>query len=348
VRVLVTGHRGYIGSVLTAVLRHARFDVVGLDCQLYGDCGFGRVADGTPSFDLDIREIEFTDLLSFDAVIHLAGLPEHFHGEFDDATIEEVNLQGTLRLAECCKQAQVGRFVFASSCAVYGRNPGDLQTEESLAQPITPYARCKLECERLLAQLADTTFAPVLLRLGTIYGVSPRLRLDTVVNDFVASAVTRARIDLKTDGRAWRPLIHVEDAARAFASALTAPDPAVRNQIINVAATEQNIRIIDLADLIAEIVPGTTRSAPPALFDARSYRVDGSKLGRQFPHLQLRWSLAQGIRQLRDAISASALSPSLWRSDRFRRVMRLQSLVERGELSPRLFRQLPESIQGKP
>ena len=340
-RVLVTGHRGYIGSVVAEVLRHARFDVVGLDCDLYGACGFGRVAEETPSFDLDVREVEFTDLLSFDAVVHLAALPECFGPELDPALVEEVNLHGTLRLAECCKQAQVSRFLFASSCAVYGRDPGDLQNEESPTAPLTAYARSKLECERLLSQLADSTFSPVFLRCATVYGMSPRLRLDTVVNDFVASAVARGRIDMQTEGRAWRPLVHVEDLARTFAAALTAPDDSVRSQVLNVAATDQNHRIIDVADLVAELVPGCTRADAPGVFDRRSYRVDGSKLARTLPKLSLRWTLEQGIRQLRDAFASAALTPSAWRGERFRRVMRLQSLIERGELDATLRQSRP-------
>jgi nucleoside-diphosphate-sugar epimerase len=321
---------------MVKVLQHARFEVVGLDCDLYGDVSFGRSSDDTPTYDIDIRDVEFTDLLSFDAVVHLAALPECFQGELRDETTEEVNLDGTLRLAECCKQAQVPRFLFASSCAVYGREPGMLQNETSATAPLTTYARCKLEAERILAQLSDDEFCPAFLRSGTIYGVSPRLRLDTAVNDFVGSAVARDRIDLKTEGRAWRPFVHVEDLCRAFAAVLLAPTEMVRNQVFNVVPPDENHRVIEVADLVAELIHGCRRGGAPTVPDSRSYRVDGAKLLRTLPNFSYRWALEQGIRQLREALSASGLSPGQWRGERYRRLLRLQSLVERGELDHNL------------
>jgi nucleoside-diphosphate-sugar epimerase len=249
-----------------------------------------------------------------------------------DEVVEEVNLHGTLRLAECCKQAQVPRFLFASSCAVYGREPGTLQTETSPTAPLTAYAHCKLEAERLLASLSDDEFCPVFLRAGTVYGVSPRLRLDTVVNDFVGSAVSRDRIDVKTEGRAWRPLVHVEDLCRAFAAVLLAPTETVRNQVFNVVPPDQNHRVIDVADLVAELIHGCRRGPAQNTADLRSYQADGSKLLRTLPNFSYRWTLEQGIRQLREAMSASGLSPGAWRGERYRRLLRLQSLLERGEL----------------
>ncbi len=337
-RVLVTGHRGYIGAVMVNLLRHARFEVVGLDCDLYGDCSFGRTSDDTASFETDLRDIEFTDLLSFDAVVHLAALPESFGREIDPGIVEQVNLHGTLRLAECCKQAQVPRFLFASSCAVYGRNPGALQDENSPTNPLTAYARCKLECEQNLARLADSSFTPVFLRNPTVYGVSPQLRLDTVVNDFVASAVCRGRIDMQTEGRALRPFMHVEDVCRAYAAVLTAPDDAVASQVFNLACADQNTRIVELADLVTELVPGSVRADRPGVFDRRSYRVDGAKINRAIPGFAPRWTLDQGIRQLRDALTSAGLSPGVWRGERYRRVMRLQSLIEHRELDRSLHR----------
>lgn len=344
-RVLVTGHRGYIGSVVSNVLKHSRFEVVGLDCDLYGHCDFGRVADDIPSFDIDLREIEFADLLSFDAVVHLAALPEDDEGQIDPDLIEDVNFHATMRLAECCLQAQVPRFVFASTCAVYGRDGDDAVTEETTPQPITTYAKTKLACEEALSGLVRSGsgsgsrsggWSHVCLRNGTVYGVSPRMRLDTVVNDFVGSAVARGRVDMRTEGRAWRPFVHVEDVARAYAAVLTAPDEAVSGRTFNVVRSDENYRIIDVADAVVEYVGECVRSKPTSVFDKRSYRVDGTKLAEALPKLSMRWTLDQGIRQLRDAFSSNGLTPGLWRSDRFRRMLRLQSLLELGLLDSTL------------
>lgn len=337
-RVLVTGHRGYIGSVMVSVLQHARHEVVGLDCDWYGDCDFGRVRDSIPSFEMDVRDVEFTDLLSFDAVIHLAALPEDSTSPFDEALHEEINYEATVRLAECCKQADVSRFLFASTCAVYGRGGGEPRNETSSTAPITPFAAAKMRCEQELLRLADEHFAPVLLRNATVYGVSPRLRLDTVVNEFVGSAIARGRVETGADGRAWRPLMHVEDLARAYAAILMAADNVVSGQVFNVALSAENYRIMDIADCVAELVPDCTRSVGSAAPDPQSYRIDGSRLQRALPHLSWRWTLPQGIRQLRTAMLGAGLTAGEWRSDRYRRVLRLCTMLERDELDLSLRR----------
>jgi len=336
VRVLVTGHRGYIGSVLTAVLHHTRHDVIGLDCDLYTDADFGRTRDDVPSFDIDVRDVEFTDLLSFDAVIHLASLPEDFENRIDSDVADAINTEATVRLAECCKKAQVARMLFASSCAVYGFDGGELLTERSPTAPISRYAAGKLAAERELASLADTRFHVVLLRNATVYGVSPRMRLDTVVNDFVASAVARGRIDMRTNGAAWRPLMHVEDLCRAYAAVLMAPDRAVAGQIFNVVDMHANHRIIDVADQVLERVPYSGRSVADSIPDRRSYRVDGSYLTETFPNLTWRWNLDRGIAQVRDALDNAGITSGDWRSHRFRRLDHLLARLERGDLDTSL------------
>lgn len=330
-RVLVTGHRGYVGSVLTAVLRHHRFEVFGLDCDLYRGCDFGRTHDPAPGFELDLRQVEFTDLLSFDAIVHLASLPEGLHGNEAKALLDEVNIQATIRLAECARRAQVGRFLFASSCAVYGRGGGWLD-EESTPRPLTPYAQSKLTCEQALTELADESFRVLHLRNATVYGVSPRLRLDICVNDFVGAGVTRGRIVMQTAGRAWRPLIHVEDLCRAYALLLKAPDDVWSQQrVINVADEAANMRIIDLADAVSEEIPQCARVPVEDVLDVRSYRVRTQRLHSMLPSFTCRWTLRHGIRQLRMAMTAAGLTLSDWRSDRFRRAARLESLIEHGE-----------------
>ena len=337
-RVLVTGNQGYVGAVMNNVLHNARFDVVGLDCDWYRDCDFGRVRDIVPSFGHDLRDVEFTDLLSFDAVVHLAALSDDPLGHMNPQLTDEINCAATVRLAECCKKAQVSRFLFASTCSVYGRGGGGPVDEHRTGRGLSPYAESKLRCERELTRLADSSFSPIILRNATVYGVSPRLRLDLVVNDFVASAVTTGRVTMRTVGSAWRPLVHVEDLARVYTAVLMAPAEIVHGEIFNVVPADHNYRVVDLADTVTEHVPPSTRATPEDVFDERSYRVDGSKLHRTFPELCFRWNLPKGIRQLRDALTNAGLTAGDWRSDRYRRVLRLLRLLESGELGVDLRR----------
>lgn len=335
-RVLVTGHRGYIGSVLVGVLKNARCDVVGLDCDFYADCDFGRVQDGVPSFDIDVRDIEFTDLLSFDAVIHLADLPEAASSGLDPNLVGDITEQATLRLAECCKRADVSRLLFASSCSVYGRAGGALLDEDGRVDPISAHAAAKLRCERALLPMADASFAPVVLRNAMTYGVSSRMRLDLPVNDLVASALVTGKAALNSDGRAWKPLIHVEDLARAYASALTADADIVRGRVFNVVSSDENHRMITVADLVTELVPWCSRSTARFTFDEPSCRIDGSRFAEAFPKFEFRWTLPDGIRQLRNALTGAGLTPGEWRSDRYRRVLQLETLLDQGRITSSL------------
>lgn len=337
-RVLVTGHRGYIGSVMAAVLRNARFEVVGLDADLYHGCDFGRIRDTEPSFDLDLRDIEFTDLLSFDAVIHLAALPEDAPAELNLSLIREVNEEATVRLAECCKQAGVSRFLLASSYDIYGEDAGSPFDESCAPRPTTPSGTAKLRCEKTLARLADDAFAPVFLRHAEVCGVSPRLRTDLMLNRFVATAVATGRINVPGAGRGWRPIVHVEDLTRAYAAVLMAPDAAVRNEVFNVVAPGENHRVIDMADLVTELVPESSRHLSGDLFADPGCRLDGSKLKCVFPKLSFRWSIRQSIRQLRNAMRCAGLTPSDLRSDRFGRSARIRTLIERDEVDPTMRR----------
>ena len=331
-RVLVTGHRGYIGSVLTCVLRHSRFEVVGLDSDLFAGCDFGRTDETIPSYEMDIRDIEFTDLLSFDAVVHLAGLSDDACSELDAQLTEEINIEATLRLARCCKEAGVSRFVFASTCSVYGASNGVELDERGPTRPLTEYALSKLICEQELTRLADVDFTPVFLRGGTAYGVSPRLRLDTVVNDFVASAAATSRVAMRSVGQAWRPLVHVEDLAKAFAAILLTPDEKVRCAAFNVVRPGENYRVIDIADEVVSLVPFCVREQPDSGTDRRSYRAAGSRIAETCPNLDMRWTLPLGVRQLYNAMTHAGMSLGDWRSDRHRRAPHLKAMIEHGDV----------------
>ncbi len=328
-KALVTGHAGYIGSVLVGVLRAQGHDVVGLDTNLYRDCDFGRHREFVPEFTLDIRDVEPQDLQRFDAVIHLADLPNDAPDVLAPDAVQSVNEIATRRLATACKQAGVRRFLFASTCQAFAGCRGAPVTERTPPAPVTTHARAKRNCEYALQELADETFSPIILRQAGVYGVSPRLRLDLFINDLVASAATTGRLHLPGDGHAFHPLIHVEDLARAYATLLTAPDERPHDRLYNLADPEAS-RAIDIADAIVETVPFCTRVTTPRLNNEPSIRIDASHFMRNFPNFRFRWTLAQGIRQLCEAFHGAGLTAGDWRSDRYRRILRLQSALEQG------------------
>jgi nucleoside-diphosphate-sugar epimerase len=338
-RVLVTGHRGYIGSVLTCVLRNQLCEVVGLDVDLFDGADFGRVDESVPAFDMDVRDIDCADLASFDAVVHLAAVSDDDSGSISARATEEINVQATLRLAECCRRVGVPRFVFASTCAVYGESTGDVVTEYGPYHPVSDYAASKLAAEAELARLVTPSFSPVFVRLPTVYGVSPRMRLDSVVNDFVGSATATGTVAMRTAGHAFRPVAHVEDVAKAFAALVAAPAELVHGAAFNVVPEGENFRVIDIADEVAGLVPDCTRERPRPMSDRCSYRVDGSKLTRTLPRLKLRWNLTLGVRQLYNAMTHAGLTAGDWRSDRYRRGQRLRAMLEHGEIDNSLRRQ---------
>lgn len=323
---------------MTSVLRKAGHEVHGIDIGLFDGCDFGRVGEGVAQLDLDVRDVQSAHLSGYDAVIHLAGLSDDGACDLRPELTRQINLDATIHLALSCKRAGVGMFLFASSCSVYGRDSGQLWTERDQPSPISLYAKTKLDAEFVLRKLADESFSPVILRNATVYGVSPRLRLDLVTNEFVATAAVHGRVEMRSVGTAWRPLVHVEDLARGYASVLAAPRTCIHNQTFNVVGKDGNIRIIDLADTVVEHVANSTRRILQQSIDPRSYRVCGEKLRRVVPGASPCWSLAGGIRQLREAITAASLSPGELRSDRYRRVLRLKNLMGRGVLNAQLRR----------
>ena len=326
---------------MTTVLRNARFEVVGIDCDLYEGCDFGRVRAQVPSFDIDVRDIEFTDLLSFDAVVHLAALPDEPGHESTRRPLAGVNEEMTARLVDGCKKANVSRFLLASTTDVYGRSGSDSRSENDPAIPVDPASESAVRCERILAAHSDRTFAAIILRSPSPYGVSPRLRLEPLVNAFTASAVVHGRIEVTGDASAWRSLIHVEDLARAYAAILAAEDDDVHHRIINVAPRGEAYRVIDIADAVMEQIPNCTRSAAQHVHGAPSHRVNGSKFAGLFPQFSFRWTLTSGIRQLMHAFGSAGLTPGEYRSDRFRRSLRLEARARKGLMRGCLSRRKP-------
>jgi nucleoside-diphosphate-sugar epimerase len=298
-RVLVTGHNGYIGSIMTGVLQRAGFEVVGLDSYLYSECTFGPEVPDIPAIRKDVRDVQISDLEGFDAVCHLAGISNDPVGDLIEEVTYEINHLASTRLAKLAKTAGVSRFVFSSSCSIYGASPGGIVDEESPTNPVTPYGWSKIKVEQDLEKLADDNFSPIFLRNATAYGASPRLRADLVINNLVGYAVLQGTVLMKSDGSPWRPLIHIEDISRAFAAVLLAPRERVHNQILNVAAPGENYQIRELAEIVEKTVPGSRiELADEAGPDIRDYRVDASKIFELVPEFQPQWNVTAGAEEM--------------------------------------------------
>lgn len=339
-RVLVTGSRGYVGVVLAPMLQGAGFEVTGLDSDLYRGCDYGAAPTGPRTIEKDIRHVTPHDLAGFDAVVHLAGLSNDPLGDIDPALTDEINNRATVRLAQMAREAGVSRFVFSSSCSNYGVSDGGWLTEDSAVNPITPYAVSKVQAEAGLAALADARFSPVYLRSGTAFGYSPRLRFDLVVNNLTAWAMATGQVRLKSDGSAWRPLVHVTDMARAFETVLRADRDQVHDRAFNVGSRENCMQVRDIARLVEEEVSGARVSfAPGAEADQRTYRVDCARL--EALGFRARVSVREGVRELRDAFARFGVSVADFEGSRYQRVRHIVHQMETGALGGDLVR-LPE------
>jgi nucleoside-diphosphate-sugar epimerase len=336
-RVLVTGHLGYIGTVMAPMLLAEGYDVVGLDSDLYRDCTFGDGLKGVPEIKKDIRDVEASDLEGFDAVIHLAGLSNDPLGNLNPALTYEINHVASVRLAQLAKDVGVQRFVFSSSCSNYGAGGENLLNEEAAFNPVTPYGISKVLVERDVAKLADSNFSPTFLRNATAYGVSPRLRFDLVLNNLVAWAFTTGQVYIKSDGTPWRPIVHIEDISRAFIAVLRAPRELVHNQAFNVGRNEDNYRIRELAEIVKESVPGCTiEYAKDAGPDKRCYRVDSNKLVRTLPEFKPQWNARRGAQQLHEAYKNIGLRLEDFEGPRYKRIDHIKNLISDGRLDETL------------
>jgi nucleoside-diphosphate-sugar epimerase len=341
-RVLVTGHLGYLGSVLAPMFQAEGHDVTGLDSGLFGDCTFGPPPASIPSLDVDVRDVGAEAFRGFDAVVHLAALSNDPLSNLNPECTYDINHRATVRLARLAKEAGVRRFLFSSSCSLYGTAGDDMLNETASFQPITPYGESKVFAERDVAALADDRFTPTFLRNATAYGVSPRLRADLVVNNLVGYAITTGEVLIMSDGSPWRPLVHIEDIARAFLAIARAPRERVHNQAFNVGRNEENYRVRELADMVREAVPGSVvRYAEGGGPDKRCYRVDCSKIRREVPEFQPSGSVRQGIAELVDAYRRTGLTAEEFLSSRYLRIKRVMELKESGALDSMLRRARP-------
>jgi nucleoside-diphosphate-sugar epimerase len=338
-RVLVTGHNGYVGTVMVPLLLAAGHDITGLDTNLYKGSTFGEEnkTKSIPEFNKDVREINRSDLEGFEAIIHLAGLSNDPLGDLNPDLTYQINHQASVRLAKLAKEVGVERYIFASSCSNYGAAGDDYLTEEADFNPVTPYGTSKVLVEKDMQALADDDFSPTFLRSGTAYGVSPRLRFDLVLNNLVAWAYTTGQVYLKSDGMSWRPLVHIEDMSRAFLAALNAPRSVVHNQAFNVGRTEENYRIRELAEIVSETVPGSrVEYADDAAPDKRNYRVDCSKIVKTLPKYQPQWDVRKGAQQLYDAYRQVGLEQEEFEGPRYRRIHHIKYLIKTGRLDESL------------
>jgi nucleoside-diphosphate-sugar epimerase len=349
-RVLVAGDRGYIGAVMVPFLRAAGHQVDGLDIGLYEGCDLGP---GPESIGVrprcDTRDAEADRLAGYDAVVCLAALSNDPLGDLNPAATYSVNLDGTLRLARAAKQAGVERFAFASSCSLYGAAGSAAVAEDAELFPVTPYGEAKVVAERELSLLADDAFSPVYLRNATAYGASPRLRLDIVVNNLTAVAMTAGEVRLESDGSPWRPLVHVEDICRAFLAVLEAPRELVHDEAFNVGRAQDNVQIRGVAEMVRDAVPGSRVSfADGAGPDLRNYRVDFAKLEQTFPDLKLCWTVRDGVDELVGAYTAHGMTYDDFTSSRFVRLRRIRELLAAGTLDEMLRYRTNAEVRADP
>ena len=338
-RVLVTGHKGYIGTVMVPLLLEAGHKVEGIDCDFYEASTYVDGIVDIPYQRKDIRDVEVADLEGFDAVIHLAALSNDPLGDLNPKLTYQINHEASVRLAKLAKEADVSRFLFSSSCSTYGAAGEAMLTEDAEFNPVTPYGHSKVLVERDVAKIADDKFSPVFLRNTTAYGVSPRLRFDIVLNNLVAHAFTRGVVYIKSDGTPWRPIVHIEDISLAFIVMLKASRELIHNQAFNVGLTEENYQIRDLAEIVREIVPGSrVEYASDGSPDKRSYRVDFGKIFRTFPDFKPRWNARQGAKQLYDAYQRVGLRFEDFEGPRYKRIDQIRQLLQSRQLDSSLRR----------
>ena len=343
-KVLVTGHKGFIGTVLVPMLLEKGHDVVGLDSDLFRNCTYGDEPTSVPEIIKDVRDADIKDVAGFDAVMHLAALSNDLLGNINPELTLDINYRASVRLAELAKSADVPRFLFSSSCSMYGAAGDDFLNESAKFNPVTPYAESKVLSERDISKLADDNFSPVFLRNSTAYGVSPRMRFDLVLNNLMAWAFTTGHILMKSDGTPWRPIVHIEDISRAFITLMEAPREKAHNQAFNIGLNEENYRIRELADIVKETISGCDiEYAEGAGPDRRCYRVDFKKYTNTFPDNPLLWNARKGAQQILESYKKFGLNKDEYEGIKYKRIAHIKHLMNEGLIEETL-RWVSESV----
>jgi len=336
-RVLITGHNGYIGSVMTPHLLQAGYEITGLDTGYFSECTLVQGGGDVPTVKKDIRDLTAKDLEGFDAVVHLAALSNDPIGNLNDSWTEDINFHASVKLAELAKAAGVKRYLFSSSCIMYGASNTEIVTEESPLDPKTEYARSKVKAEKAITNMAAPGFSPAFIRNGTIYGVSQRMRFDTVFNDLIGSAVTTGKVIVYSDGKPWRPVIHVQDVARIFFFNDTATTEKIHNQAFNAGANSLNNQIIELAQIAVKTVPDCKLEVVAKTgADQRTYKADFGKFARTFPDFKFKWNVHTGAAELYEACKGVGLKHSDFTDKKFTRLKWLRHLLDTKRLNDQL------------
>lgn len=338
-RVLFTGADGYVGALLGPYLIEQGIDAVGLDTGYYRQGWLYPMRGPRPAvITKDLREVSSEDLEGFDAVAHLAELSNDPLGQQDPNLTHEINHGGSVRLAQLARKAGIRRFVYMSSCSVYGVGaPDQVLDEDSPVNPQTAYAECKAKVERDVSAMAGDDFEPCFLRNATAYGASPRQRFDIVLNDLCGLAWTTKQIKLLSDGSPWRPLVHALDMCQAVHLSLIAPPDRIRGQIFNVGSNQQNYRVIEIARIVANEFSGCELIVGEPSADNRSYRVNFDKIGRVLPTFEARWTAESGARQMHDVFERIAMTEEDFRAPPYTRLKMLMKHRQSGLLDDKLF-----------
>jgi len=338
-KILVTGHQGYIGSLLVPILTSLGHEVKGIDSNLYETSLFGLAPAPIPSACKDIRDITLDDVAGCEAVIHLAGLSNDPLGDLDPQLTTDINHQATVLLAEMAKNAGAKRFLFASSCSIYGASGSELINELSPINPVTPYAHSKYLAEQDLCAMADKDFSPTFFRCATAHGYSPRIRFDLVVNNLVAWAYTTGKVMIKSDGSPWRPFVHIEDICRAFIAVMDAPITSVHNQIFNVGETAENYQIREIAESVKQTVPNCqVQYSPDGGPDKRCYKVSCDKIFATVPAFTPVWTVKKSIKNLLQIYTSLGLQKDEFEGPVYNRIDHIKELIRNKQLDKNLRR----------